>query len=74
MEEGVAMIQIPVALLEFDPNGNTIWVHSPDGATVLRIKTIKRIVTEKCQTNPVSHCDVTVEDDIEICLAGDAVI
>lgn len=68
------MIQIPVALLEFNPDGNTIWVHSPDGATVLRIKTLRRILTTKCGMNPVSHFDVIVEDDIEICLAGDAII
>jgi hypothetical protein len=66
------MIQIPVAVLEFDPNGHTIWVHSPDGATVLRIKTMGKITFDKGCSNVVSHCDLTIKDDIDFCLAGDA--
>lgn len=59
---------IPVALLEFDEGGNTLWVHSPKGETVLRVKTMGRIVVnEKC-TNIVSHADIVVKDDIQICV------
>lgn len=64
--------RIPVAELEFDSNGNTLWVHSPRGATVLRIKTTGKIHAQKCTDNPCSHADMMVEDDINICLADDA--
>lgn len=68
------MIQIPVVLLEFDPNGHTIWVHGPDGATVLRIKSsTRRINVDRKCTNVCSHADLIVEGDIDICLADDAV-
>lgn len=60
--------QIPVALLEFDEGGNTLWVHDQEGSTVLRIKTLGHVVVnEKC-TNIASHADMIVQDDIEICV------
>ena len=61
-------IKIPVCELEFEEDGNTIWVHSPKGATVLRIKSMKGIVTNLCKTNPVSHADILVREQIEICV------
>jgi hypothetical protein len=68
----MARVQIPVSLLEFDDNGNTIWVHGPMGATVLRIKTMGKInITEGCE-NICSHSDIFVKEDIEICLGEDA--
>lgn len=61
--------QVDVAMLEFDEGGNTIWVHSPRGATVLRIKTLggKIVVNNEC-SNTVSHSDIIVEGDIEMCM------
>ena len=67
----MARITIPVAAIEFDEHGNTLWVQAP-GGTVLRIKTRGRITTEECTSNPVSHADIVVEGNINICLAHDA--
>ena len=66
-------ISIPVCELEFVVDGNTIWIHSPRGATVLRIKTTGTILVDVCDSNPVSHFDINVEGDIKICLADDVV-
>jgi hypothetical protein len=62
----------PVALVEFDEGGHTIWVQSPKGATSLRIKCTGKIKVNKACENIVSHSDMIVEGDIEICLADDA--
>jgi hypothetical protein len=66
----VTRIQIPVAILEFVEGGNTIWVHSPDGATVLRIKTKGRITVDRECSNTVSHADIVVDAPIHICLVS----
>lgn len=67
-----ARVVIPVCQIEFHVGGNTIWIHSPIGATVLRIKTMGKIEIDKCDMNPVSHTDLIVKDDINFCLAEDA--
>jgi hypothetical protein len=61
-----------VALLEFETDGNTIWIHSPTGATVLRIKTMGKIIVSNTCKNSVSHTDVITSHDIIVCLADDA--
>jgi hypothetical protein len=66
------MIQIPAACIEFNEQGNTIWVHSPEGATILRIKTMGKLVIQGECENIVSHSDMIVKEDIHICLAHDA--
>ena len=71
LEQG-ARIKIPVSELEFVIGGNTIWVHSPIGATVLRIKTGQTIQVEKCDSNPCSHLDVMTVTGFLFCLADDA--
>jgi hypothetical protein len=54
--------------IEFYQGGNTIWVHSPLGATVLRIQCTGRIdVREACE-NPVAHADIQVHGNIEVCV------
>jgi hypothetical protein len=60
--------QIPVAMLEFEESGHTIWVHSPRGSTVLRIKTLGKIMVNRDCQNSVAHVDVITSDDIEICI------
>lgn len=66
------MISIPAALIEFVEDGNTIWVHGPMGATILRLKTMGKIkVNGECE-NICSHSDMIVQNDIEICLSDDA--
>lgn len=61
-------IKIYVGELEFNKGGNTIWVHSPDGFTVLRIKTLGKIKVNKCDTDGYSHCDIIVKEDINFCV------
>ena len=57
-------VQIPVALLEFTVGGNTLWVHSPKGATVLRVKFPLGIRIAQCGPGqPCSHMDVTIGKD-----------
>ena len=76
----MSRIAIPVALLEFDEGGNTLWVHSPTGATVLRVKIAGKFEVTRCDDNAVcSHADITVpmvrgqdRDDVTFCLAKDA--
>jgi hypothetical protein len=63
-------IVIDAAQIEFHEGGNTLWVHSPNGATVLRIKLLKGqfLVNDKCE-NIVSHADMQIpEGDVVICL------
>jgi hypothetical protein len=68
----MAHVEIPVAMLEFHDNGNTIWVHSPVGATVMRIKTMGKIIVDDTCENVVSHVDIIVQGDIHVCLTNDA--
>ena len=68
----MSRITIPVAQLEFEEGGDTIWIHSPQGCTTMRIKTMGKIVVDKCNTSPVSHCDIMLDKDINICLSEDA--
>ncbi len=68
-------VNVPVEQLEAQVGGNTIWVHSPKGATVLRIKCTGKIIAHVDCSNPVSHADLMVEGDIELCLTEeDAVL
>jgi hypothetical protein len=74
-------IKVPVCELEIDTNSNTIWVHSPLGATVLRIKCWNGIELETCMDNPVTHFDLNiglaptqslpVSGKVKICLGPD---
>lgn len=71
MENG-ERVQIPVGMLEFTEGGNTIWVQSPEGGTTMRIKCTGKITSEICSTSPISHVDLIVHGDINICLSQDA--
>ncbi len=64
----MSRIQIPVSLLEYEEAGNTLWIHGPDGATVLRIKTLGKIITSRECSNVTSHSDIIVDRDIDMCL------
>jgi hypothetical protein len=66
-------IEIPVAAIQFDVSGHTIWVQSPEGATVLRIKARRGIEVEECLTSPVRHADIYIEGNLPICLSKDSV-
>lgn len=63
------MHSVPVTQMEFDDH--TIWVHSPIGATVLRIQCRDGITMHKCQSNPVTHADLVVKGPVAICVSDD---
>lgn len=66
-------ILIESAAIEFSQGGNTIWVQSPQGGTILRIKCTGKIITEACQNSPISHGDILIEGDIHICVSTDLI-
>lgn len=66
-------IQIPASVIEFDEGGNTIWIQNTEGSTAIRIKTMGKIKTDRCLTSPVSHSDIVVKEDINICLSEDVI-
>lgn len=65
--EGDAVI-LAAAQVEFRQDGNTMWIHAPNGSTLLRLKTTGKIRAEVCATSPVAHADITVEGDIVVCI------
>lgn len=68
----MSRIVIPVTAMEFEEGGNTIWFHSPFGGTTFRIKTMGKIVMERCSVSPLSHGDLVVDQDINMCVSEDA--
>jgi hypothetical protein len=67
---GYMSVHIPAAEIEFVEGSHTIWVHSPKGGTVLRIKCTGKIRVQTCKDSPISHGDIMVDGDITICMAG----
>ena len=65
-------IVIPVSAIEFNVGGNTMWVQSNIGATTLRIKCSGKINVDRCASNPVSHSDMLINGDINVCLSTEA--
>lgn len=70
-EEQSTRHQVEVVELEFDEGGHTLWVHSPKGATVLRIKCSGKIILERSCRNIVAHSDIYVQGDITVCVPGE---
>lgn len=62
---------IAVAEVELDAGGRTIWVQSQKGATVLRIKCTGKIIVRDGCDNLVSHSDMIVQGDIEVCVVAE---
>lgn len=60
--------QIQAAQLEFVEGGNTIWIHAPDGSTILRIKTTGKVASTVCDVSPSAHGDILVKEDITLCI------
>lgn len=54
--------------IEFHEGQSTIWVHGPEGATILRIKCTGKIVVQKDCENVCAHSDIEVQGDIHICV------
>jgi hypothetical protein len=66
------MVTIPVLAIEFREGGNTLWIHGPQGGTVLRLKTLDGAITSKhCQSSPTSHGNAIIQGDLEICVGTD---
>lgn len=61
-------VVVELSGLEFDEGGNTIWVHSATGGTVLRIKCTGKIIIDPKCTNNVPHADMQVHGDIVVCI------
>jgi hypothetical protein len=63
-------VMIPVSAIEFREGGNTLWIHGPEGGTILRLKTLNGEITSKrCQSSPIAHGDAIIQGDLEICIA-----
>jgi hypothetical protein len=63
--------QLDAAQLEFHEGQQTLWIHSPDGYTLLRIKCTGKILVDNSCSSPTSHCDIIVQGDINICIPKD---
>lgn len=61
-------VEIPVSMLEYREGGNTLWVHGPDGCTILRLKVTGAITSQRCDTSPVAHADAVLEGDLTMCV------
>lgn len=59
---------VEAAQIEFNEGGNTVWVHAPNGATILRIKCSGKITVDNQCINVVAHSDMLVSGDIHMCL------
>ena len=70
----MSRVIIPACIVEFDEGGNTIWVQSPQGATILRVKCTGPIAIMACDTSPVSHADLVVQGGFTYCLGKDALL
>jgi len=63
---------LEVCQVEFHEGQQTVWVHAPDGTTMLRIKCTGKIkVNDQCES-PMAHCDMVVEGDINFCIPKEA--
>jgi len=65
-------VLVDAAAVEFRVGGNTLWVHGPEGSTVVRIKCEGTISIERCQHSPWSHMDLVLPGDMHFCLGQDA--
>ena len=65
-------IIIPTYAIEFNVDGNTIWIQSPEGGTTMRIKCTGKINIDQCSNSPISHSDIIINGDINFCISEDA--
>lgn len=63
----MSRVTLPALAVEFDEGGNTLWVQGL-GGTLLRIKTTGKITSTECVASPLSHGDLNITEDIEICI------
>lgn len=62
-------IHIPASEVEIAVGGDTIWVHSPLGVTILRIKTTKEISFLQSDIAVCTTCDVLTDSQVIVSLA-----
>lgn len=63
------MAIIRAAQIEYEEGGNTIWIHGPEGGTVLRLKTFTgKITTQPCAGSPIPHADAVLTGDVVFCV------
>ncbi|TAL42823.1 MAG: hypothetical protein EPN91_07550 [Salinibacterium sp.] len=60
-------VQLEATGLEFEEDGNTIWVHGLRG-TILRIQCTGKIRMISCDAGATPHADVKVHGDIAMCV------
>ena len=60
--------QLEASQVEFYEGQQTIWIHAPDGTTMLRIKCTGKIVVDNVCGAPNAHSDLIVQGDINICI------
>jgi hypothetical protein len=65
-------IIIPTYAIEFNVDGNTIWIQSTEGGTTMRIKCTGKINIDQCSNSPISHSDIIINGDINFCISEDA--
>jgi hypothetical protein len=63
--------RLPVSEVEVREGHHTLWVHAPDGTTLMRIKCTGKIVIDDSCASPVAHSDLVVQGDIHICVPAD---
>jgi hypothetical protein len=61
-------IKIPVAELEFVEGGKTLWIHSAQGSTVLRLKFTGGITMKTGCINIGVHADAVIDQRLEFCV------
>lgn len=54
-------------VLEIDDGGRTIWLNAA-GGNVLRIKCTGKVKVHKRCSNNITHADIHVHGDIEVCI------
>jgi len=65
-------VSIPVAELEYDEGGHTLWIHNAQGATVLRLKLLEgKFRSQRGCLNICAHVDIAVPgaEDVTVCLS-----
>ncbi|MBC9909102.1 hypothetical protein [Chitinophaga varians] len=66
------MIRIPAWSVDFIPGESTIWVVSPTGDSIIRIKTPGKIEVESCLVGPSSNFNIVLKENIKFCISEDS--
>lgn len=64
-------VTVPAAQIEFVQGGDTLWIHGPDGSTILRLTGLNaacRFTATRCATSPVPHGDGILAGPLTLCI------